>query len=213
MDMVNVVTVLKVIIIDLLYHYILPSVVLTCVQVKESEKWLCYMCSPEHSHIGLLEKREDWDKKLRELFLNDHEMEYVSVQFTELSRNYKATFHFEIHLSWALKESSYLHGPAFKMYLIHTFFCMQDLPAFHPTIPPEERRPIRVLGLFDGIATGLVALKELGVEVTKYVSSEIDTDAIFVSMVQHNEIEHVGDVASITEKEVSQSNLWHLSKL
>ena len=86
-----------------------------------------------------------------------------------------------------------------------TCFCMQDLPAFHPPISPEERRPIRVLGLFDGIATGLVALKELGVEVTKYISSEIDTDAIFVSMVQHNEIEHVGNVSSITEKEVNQS--------
>ena len=58
---------------------LLPSVVPTCVQVKESEKWLCYMCSEEHSHVGLLEKREDWDKKLRELFLNDHEMEYVCV--------------------------------------------------------------------------------------------------------------------------------------
>ena len=49
-------------------------------QVRASEKWLCYMCSPEHSHVGLLEKREDWDSKLRDLFLNDHEMEYVSMQ-------------------------------------------------------------------------------------------------------------------------------------
>ncbi len=79
---------------------------------------------------------------------------------------------------------------------------MQDPPLFYPLIPPEERRPIRVLGLFDGIATGLVVLKELGLEVNHYIASEIDTGAIFVSMVQHNEIEHVGDVASITEKEV-----------
>ena len=25
---------------------------------------------------------------------------------------------------------------------------------FPPAVPPEERKPIRVLGLFDGIATG-----------------------------------------------------------
>ena len=32
--------------------------------------------------------------------------------------------------------------------------CSQELPAFPPAIPPQERKPIRVLGLFDGIATG-----------------------------------------------------------
>ena len=30
----------------------------------------------------------------------------------------------------------------------------QELPVFPPAIPPQERKPIRVLGLFDGIATG-----------------------------------------------------------
>ena len=35
------------------------------------------MCSPTHSKVGLLAKREDWDKKLQELFMNDHEREYV----------------------------------------------------------------------------------------------------------------------------------------
>ena len=30
----------------------------------------------------------------------------------------------------------------------------QELPIFPPAIPPQERKPIRVLGLFDGIATG-----------------------------------------------------------
>ena len=78
----------------------------------------------------------------------------------------------------------------------------QDPLPFYPPIPPEERRPIRVLGLFDGIATGLLVLKELGVEVVKYVSSEIDMDAIYVSRVEHKDIVHVGDIERITEKEV-----------
>lgn len=63
--------------------------------------------------------------------------------------------------------------------------------------------------MFDGIATGLVVLKELGLEVAKYCASEIDIDAVFVSMVQHKEIEHLGDIASITEKEVSWASVTH----
>ena len=80
--------------------------------------------------------------------------------------------------------------------------CTQDPPPFFPPIPPEERRPIRVLGLFDGIATGLLVLKELGVEVERYVASEVDQDAMYVSKVQHNEIIHIGCIERITEKEV-----------
>ena len=56
--------------------------------------------------------------------------------------------------------------------------------------------------MFDGIATGLLVLKDLGIEVECYVASEIDQDAMYVSQVQHNEIIHVGNVKRITEKEV-----------
>ena len=59
-----------------------------------------------------------------------------------------------------------------------------------------------MLGLFDGIGTGYLVLKELGFDVEKYVASEIDMDAINVSLVHHKEIVHVGDVKRITEKEV-----------
>ena len=56
-------------------------------------------------------------------------------------------------------------------------------------------------------------LKELGLEVEQYVASEIDTDAVYVSLVQHKEIIHVGDIGRITEKEVSAHScgLIHLS--
>ena len=50
-------------------------------QVKAADKWLCYMCCPEHSRVGLLAKREDWVHKLKELFMSDHEMEYVSEHY------------------------------------------------------------------------------------------------------------------------------------
>lgn len=60
-------------------------------------------------------------------------------------------------------------------------FSWQDpFPPCKP-IPLAERKPVRVLGLFDGIATGLLVLKELGFVVEKYVASEIDRDAIKVN--------------------------------
>lgn len=35
-----------------------------------------------------------------------------------------------------------------------TFLPPQKAPYTFPALPPEERRPIRVLSLFDGIASG-----------------------------------------------------------
>ena len=61
-------------------------------------------------------------------------------------------------------------------------FVTQESPPTYPPISPECRKPIRVLGLFDGIGTGLLVLKELGIEVDTYVASEIDPDAIKVSV-------------------------------
>lgn len=33
-------------------------------------------------------------------------------------------------------------------------FIFQEKPKIYPAVPAEQRRPIRVLSLFDGIATG-----------------------------------------------------------
>lgn len=33
----------------------------------------------------------------------------------------------------------------------------QEIPKIYPAVPAEQRRPIRVLSLFDGIATGEAA--------------------------------------------------------
>ncbi|XP_062499355.1 DNA (cytosine-5)-methyltransferase 3C-like isoform X2 [Corticium candelabrum] len=66
-------------------------------------------------------------------------------------------------------------------------------------IPLVERKPISVLGLFDGIATGLMVLKDLGFEIDKYVASEVDLEAVKVTRVHHRDIVHVGDIRQITE--------------
>ncbi|XP_062248688.1 uncharacterized protein LOC133957229 [Platichthys flesus] len=69
----------------------------------------------------------------------------------------------------------------------------------YPSIPADQRRPLRVLSLFDGIATGLLVLKELGFKVEKYFASEICEDSIAVAAVHHDaKIIHVGDARSIT---------------
>lgn len=51
-----------------------------------------------------------------------------------------------------------------------------------------------VLSLFDGISCGLVALKNLGIEIDTYYAYEIDKDAIKIAMKNHPEIQQRGNV-------------------
>ncbi|PIK38215.1 putative DNA (cytosine-5)-methyltransferase 3B isoform X8 [Apostichopus japonicus] len=71
--------------------------------------------------------------------------------------------------------------------------------------PLSQRKPIRVLSLFDGIGTGMFVLRELGFVVDVYVASEINSDAIKVSSVrQKGTITHVGDIRGITAKQLRE---------
>ncbi|XP_041859223.1 DNA (cytosine-5)-methyltransferase 3B-like isoform X2 [Melanotaenia boesemani] len=71
----------------------------------------------------------------------------------------------------------------------------------YPSIPANLRRPIRVLSLFDGIATGYLVLKDLGFKVEKYVASEVCEDSVAAGTVNHEgRIINVGDVRVITEE-------------
>ncbi|KAM7411154.1 hypothetical protein PAMA_021233 [Pampus argenteus] len=75
----------------------------------------------------------------------------------------------------------------------------------YPSIPANMRRPIRVLSLFDGIATGYLVLKDLGLKVEKYVASEVCEDSIAVATVNHDgKVIHVGDVRFITQEHLEQ---------
>ena len=44
-------------------------------QISSQENWVCFMCSGET--IRLLKRRENWQERLREIFLTDEEDEYV----------------------------------------------------------------------------------------------------------------------------------------
>ncbi|KAL3064668.1 hypothetical protein OYC64_000832 [Pagothenia borchgrevinki] len=75
----------------------------------------------------------------------------------------------------------------------------------YPSIPANLRRPIKVLSLFDGIATGYLVLKELGFKVDTCYASEICEDSIAVATVNHDgKIIHIGDARFITQKHLEQ---------
>ncbi|NXF37088.1 DNM3B methyltransferase, partial [Nyctibius bracteatus] len=78
-------------------------------------------------------------------------------------------------------------------------------PKIYPTVPPAKRRPIRVLSLFDGIATGYLVLKDLGIQVEKYIASEICEDPIAVGTKRHEgDITYVHDVRNITKRNIEE---------
>ncbi|KAM8737198.1 DNA (cytosine-5)-methyltransferase 3A isoform 4-T5 [Acanthopagrus schlegelii] len=80
-----------------------------------------------------------------------------------------------------------------------------ETPKIYPPVMVEKRKPIRVLSLFDGIATGLLVLRELGIEVDRYVASEVCEDSITVGIVRHQgRIMYVGDVRSVTRKHIHE---------
>uniref|UniRef100_A0A3B4T5T3 DNA (cytosine-5-)-methyltransferase n=1 Tax=Seriola dumerili TaxID=41447 RepID=A0A3B4T5T3_SERDU len=75
----------------------------------------------------------------------------------------------------------------------------------YPSIPADQRRPIKVLSLFDGIATGYLVLKDLGFKMERYIASEICEDSIAVGMIKHEgKIEYVNDVRTITRKHLAE---------
>uniref|UniRef100_W5KJQ2 DNA (cytosine-5-)-methyltransferase n=1 Tax=Astyanax mexicanus TaxID=7994 RepID=W5KJQ2_ASTMX len=75
----------------------------------------------------------------------------------------------------------------------------------YPSIPAHKRRPIKVLSLFDGIATGYLVLKDLGFKIERYIASEICEDSIAVGMIKHEgKLEYVNDVRTITRKHLAE---------
>ncbi|XP_026718165.1 DNA (cytosine-5)-methyltransferase 3B [Athene cunicularia] len=78
-------------------------------------------------------------------------------------------------------------------------------PKIYPAVPPAKRRPIRVLSLFDGITTGYLVLKDLGIQVEKYIASEICEDPLAVGTMRHEgNITYVHDVRNITKRNIEE---------
>lgn len=58
---------------------------------------------------------------------------------------------------------------------------------------------MNVVSLFGGIETGCQALKELGLPLGSYYSSEIDSNAIHVTMDNHEDVIQLGDITKWRE--------------
>ncbi|XP_075419902.1 DNA (cytosine-5)-methyltransferase 3B isoform X2 [Tenrec ecaudatus] len=80
-----------------------------------------------------------------------------------------------------------------------------EAPKVFPAIPAARRQPIRVLSLFDGIATGYLVLKDLGIKIEKYIASEVCEESIAVGTVKHEgNIKYVNDVRDITKRNIEE---------
>lgn len=66
---------------------------------------------------------------------------------------------------------------------------------------------INVLSLFDGISCGQVALERAGIKVNNYYSSEIDKNAIKITMANYPDTIQLGDVRNIDVKKLPKIDL------
>lgn len=107
--------------------------------IKE-DPWNCYMCG-QKGVFGLLGRRTDWPSRLQNFFANNHDQDFVS----------NAPFRLEIPLAVPPRSLfscvSHVLPPSLGV-------VFQDTPKLYPPVMVEKRKPIRVLSLFDGIATG-----------------------------------------------------------
>lgn len=66
---------------------------------------------------------------------------------------------------------------------------------------------MKVLSLFDGMGCGMIALRELGIELEVYYASEVDKHAIKHTMLNFPEIIHLGDVKQIDVSKLGKIDL------
>lgn len=64
-----------------------------------------------------------------------------------------------------------------------------------------------VLSLFDGIGTGMLALKNAGIPIDKYYASEIERKPIETALKNHSEIIELGDVNGIEVERLGRIDL------
>ncbi|KAK4311505.1 hypothetical protein Pmani_016973 [Petrolisthes manimaculis] len=78
----------------------------------------------------------------------------------------------------------------------------EEVPEFDPA--SFTGQPLRVLSLFDGIATGLYVLEKLGIMVEVYFASEINKGAISVAEFNHgSKVTSIGSVEDLTDKQIA----------
>lgn len=128
-------------------------------QARYLDPWRCYMCQPLLRY-GVLKRRHDWSLKLQEFFANDNGQEFVSFSFVSLSDLISTPDEItRVALRRSRGRAAQQDERCVWFLSIRSHFCcflfaFQEKPKIYPAVPAEQRRPIRVLSLFDGIATG-----------------------------------------------------------
>ncbi|KAK4005979.1 hypothetical protein OUZ56_011110 [Daphnia magna] len=90
-------------------------------------------------------------------------------------------------------------------------FFHEPLSVYGPRALYWKKQPLRVLSLFDGIGTGLVALRKLGIQVEVYYASEVLTAAATVSRTRLGGVlQHIGSVGEVTERRLEEIAPIHL---
>lgn len=112
-------------------------------KVKDIDPWKCYMCDPSQCE-GNLKLRPDWRAKVQDFFANNTGMEFVRPT---------PTFAAVVQLLCTRFYTAYCRLVPFL--ILPAEPSLQEPHRVYPSIPSDQRRPIRVLSLFDGIATGL----------------------------------------------------------
>jgi site-specific DNA-cytosine methylase len=74
----------------------------------------------------------------------------------------------------------------------------------------NKNEPQTIFSACNGISTGLNCLKKMGVNITKYLSTEIDPHAIAVSKHNHPEdyVVQLGDLNKVTLDDIKDTTLW-----
>ena len=75
---------------------------------------------------------------------------------------------------------------------------------------PLVKKPLRVLSLFDGISSPLLALKSLNFAVEIYVASEISSKAIHVVDAHHPQVYQVGDIEKLSADRIEEMGPFDL---
>ena len=78
-----------------------------------------------------------------------------------------------------------------------------------------KKEKINVLSLFDGMSCGQIALNKVGIEYENYFASEIDKEAIKVTMKNYPNTKQVGSITELKGNVITVlvSEKWHLHEL
>uniref|UniRef100_A0A8C5JK67 DNA (cytosine-5-)-methyltransferase n=1 Tax=Junco hyemalis TaxID=40217 RepID=A0A8C5JK67_JUNHY len=158
----------------------------TSARVKEQEPWNCYMCQPQQGR-GVLQRRQDWNARLQDFFTSDKGQEYAAPKI-------------------------YPTVPPAKRRPIRVLSLFDGVTTGHPGAATSSGADEGDLEAKESSATsdlcplaGYTVLKDLGIQVEKYIASEICENPMAAGKVwPEGNITYVRDVRNITKRNIEE---------